>query len=592
MTIDERFERILDYLLHNRIVPFIGAGISREAKVPDDSDFKPTIEHLRQLLNAEICRCFDHDPSQFIEEVYGNCGRKSFDRLAEFAEDLLGEFGKVLDVIQISKFSRLTPVAAHYALACLALEGLVDEIISTNWDCCIEAAMKELTGVEDSKENSSIRVITDVEFYRRHGARRITKENKTILKFYKINGCAKQASKNIIITERQLQDFGQRSWARDLLKDRARSRTILFSGFGSDDPQVRHTVLQLLDEFSTCPNNKSSETESEHGLFMIAYDETLSFNQWQIVRWFCKNAELESSGEKVRSHVVTGKDAGFFRSHTKSRLPADDFWCALLEAALYRLIKDRYAREGSEFYTWLTTLHNAPDLTCQQFLNWLFPDPREGSNSSAFKCGVQGLFGPSASGQGFLLSHWLRIMDGRPEEKAENSGDRVPAYRVLREESLYPLATLFMLYLLARFAQASEGGENETISLLGLTKNIREDFGLGLHLGQEDPPVFLVSRTTPEQDVIIGSSMNVSRSRIRFEIAVPNRLSPRVETRFSVKTKSNGHKLFLGVTLRIDAEDFARVSLTAKNFNLSHLIAGLGNKRSRARSQARLTRLN
>ncbi|MCL6612315.1 MAG: SIR2 family protein [Peptococcaceae bacterium] len=43
--------------------------------------------------------------------------------------------------------------------------------------------------------------------------------------------------------------ISERSWARDLFRDRLRSRTFLFSGFGSDEPQVRHTALQVVEEF-------------------------------------------------------------------------------------------------------------------------------------------------------------------------------------------------------------------------------------------------------------------------------------------------------------------------------------------------------
>ena len=45
--------------------------------------------------------------------------------------------------------------------------------------------------------------------------------------------------------ERQLQNWRERKWARDLFNDCLRSRTLVFSGFGSEEPQVRHTALQI-----------------------------------------------------------------------------------------------------------------------------------------------------------------------------------------------------------------------------------------------------------------------------------------------------------------------------------------------------------
>ncbi len=58
-----------------------------------------------------------------------------------------------------------------------------------------------------------------------------------------LNGCAKKS--NIILTERQLQNWRENKWARDLFRVRCRTRSILFSGFGSQEPQIRHTVLQV-----------------------------------------------------------------------------------------------------------------------------------------------------------------------------------------------------------------------------------------------------------------------------------------------------------------------------------------------------------
>lgn len=59
-----------------------------------------------------------------------------------------------------------------------------------------------------------------------------------------------KAAERIVLTERQLQTFRDQGWAHDLFKDRARTRALLFCGFGSEEPQIRHTALALMEEFS------------------------------------------------------------------------------------------------------------------------------------------------------------------------------------------------------------------------------------------------------------------------------------------------------------------------------------------------------
>lgn len=174
----------------------------------------------------------------------------------------------VSEILEIPEFANVEPTAAHYYIAFLAREGLIDEVITTNYDTCIEEAYCNTFGPAGAapEGDSPALAIDSLAEYRAKGGKRFTggRSKQRCLKIYKINGCANKLlckspedgdcdryCENILLTEKDLQDWRNRAWVRDLFRDRLRSRTILFSGFGSDEPQVRHTALQVCEEFAS-----------------------------------------------------------------------------------------------------------------------------------------------------------------------------------------------------------------------------------------------------------------------------------------------------------------------------------------------------
>jgi hypothetical protein len=593
MDVSEKFNNIVHHLVDGRIVPFVGAGISARARGPLDSGFEPKIESLQRLLKQRIC-CHLRSSGTAREErelARGSLKRSdgseaSFGQLAEVGKRLVG-LERVYDWIGIGSFEHLLPTRAHYAIACLALEGLVEEVISTNWDCCIEKALEELTCTECDSELSRIRVICDLHSYRQHGASRKTERGEPVLKLYKINGCARKyckskgesspgncknnAADEVIITERQLQNFGKKSWAQDLFKDRARCRTLLFSGFGSDEPQVRHTVLQLLEEFQVDDSKKEppdgakkgSVNAVAHDLFMTVYEERLSFNQAQIMFGFCEGAGFGSAlGEEVTKRVITGKDTTYFGESDSKNLSADAFWCAFFEAAIARLITDRYSCRNSSLDTWLNTNARNPDAIRDDWLHWLFPP--EKAKSSAFHCAVPGLFGPNPSrSNDFLLGGWLRAMGWRPPHDPSSGTTAQIVYRPLQDEALLPLATLVTIFLLL-------GRTPDGKSLQDIAKDHIKpaDGGLCVLLNPtaprqtlNDDTVFLVVQDQPERRDMSEPATEGRDSRIRYEIAIPARLSARPDSRVHVTTEKG---LMMRHRRRIDAAAFVRLASSGR----------------------------
>ncbi len=93
-----------------------------------------------------------------IHPVYsGKDTNSSLPQLAEVGVNLWG-YKDVCEILQIEKFADLKPLNAHRYLAYLAREEIIAEIITTNYDCCIEKAFMESFGYE-KRLNGALAVI-------------------------------------------------------------------------------------------------------------------------------------------------------------------------------------------------------------------------------------------------------------------------------------------------------------------------------------------------------------------------------------------------------------------------------------------------
>lgn len=549
------FQRIVDALLEGRVLPFVGAGISIDARVPGYPPFQPDIEkgaYLWKRLYSSLLGELKTTWSQrnrtrlrLAREALGPPHHRSFGIMAEVFHWLKGPLA-LCEALEIPRMTQLESRPAHLALGCLVLEGLVDEVVSTNWDTCLEKALNHLRGgaQQSSESGSSYSAITNLARYREHGAKRRRGDGSAVLRLYKINGCAAEYAsdpikhvESVVITERQLQDFGKRSWARDLLRDRVRSRTLLFSGFGSDEPQVRHTVLELMDELS---RDEGNEPAPGHDLFVVAYEPKLSFSQQQILRSFsiARGHEGKCVEDAVQERSITGRGARYFLddrdTSEPSKVPADRFWCALLEAAIERLLIGRYTKPGFALPLWLEAHSREPREVRAALLDWLFPPGRR--RDTAFRCALPGLFGPHPTQPGFILNRWLDTMRASPGR--DGSDCAVPRYCAFRDrkEPLLPLATLTTLLLLASL----EGSKCiEPAPLREFRQQLVENNRSGLGVKRPGPSdsatatgpsvLFLV---TENEDGSSAAELEVlGDNRTRYEIAVPRSLARYTDSR-------------------------------------------------------------
>jgi hypothetical protein len=224
-------------------------------------------------------------------------------------------------------------------------------------------------------------VIRDLKSYRDLIAKsRSDTKNKALVKLIKLNGCAEayrrgrmQAStpdqadnvaRRIILTEEQLQSWGDKAWARELLSDRVRSRALLFVGFGNQDPIVRHHAIAVIREFgaftdSAHPSEPRASQEKWYKLpnapFVAGYEANLSFYQLQLLRAFRDgNDGLGNPVDKLGMvaeayyNAFLGDDGALLSGGSAcGNLPADLFLWRVAGRALCRHIPANYLKRDS-----------------------------------------------------------------------------------------------------------------------------------------------------------------------------------------------------------------------------------------------------
>ncbi len=354
------FEYIVDKILKKRCVPVAGAGISLSSEHPDGHCFhkvawmvgelkcdllKKRYDRYDEVRHGSVCKwgCVDELKTcgLVIDETSlngTNCffcdvrGAAKGNKLGNLSELYLWEFGDIdeayrslVKLLRIEEYRNLKPTPAHIAIAKLVGEGLLSEVITTNYDRNFEKAYDKSSGGNHSD------VIASLDDYRRNGARF---EGVNRLKVYKVNGCAENLGdgcdpkkcESILLTERQLQKWRNRQWAADIFRDRLRSRSLLFIGFGSDEPQIHHTLQAVLDEYTDeLENNKSLVLKTPAAPVVAIYDPQPSFHQQQIVKTYALHHQQSASkgDELIIRHPVPGKT-----------LSADELWKLIYERVI------------------------------------------------------------------------------------------------------------------------------------------------------------------------------------------------------------------------------------------------------------------
>jgi hypothetical protein len=507
------FDRLLTRLLEGMVVPFIGAGVSFEAKHEEGiKDLTRTCKMLNRVLEALKERCSNKDEcgpcvvkNELCKERNMDSNKISFDKVCELWEWSCSETHQVrrceliYDILQIPEFTKLEPTDAHYYISFLAREGLIDEIITTNYDTCMEKAYCNTFELKYPEENSPALVIDNLSEYRNKAGKRFTERqmSQRCLKIYKINGCAgklptKQRHdkngcckcKDILLTERDLQDWRHRGWARDLFRDRMRSRTLLFSGFGSEEPQVRFTAMQVCEEFTLqkeediqlCTDNSGNIWTKPNAPFIVGYGNNLTFSQTQILHAFAHSSNTSISLKDLNSNFFLDSDIEFFNSKDDSskQINADLFWKRLFQAAFWRLLRKECIRDGAAASFFTRTLPCANTLMIE-VLNWFAP---ENDTNFVFGRFPEMLDLKESEGRVIPLMRWIERVCVFQTKVREG------LYIPVGKSSVLIMVILMLIYLLLLKDVSSEPKNDITWSLLNdvIIKNKDKNSHLGLYL--------------------------------------------------------------------------------------------------------------
>lgn len=353
-------ERLVERILEKGCIPFLGAGISYDAQIASGEMLLRTSEMTARLVNYIKEHCANHKRPDRCTCDNSVCKQVTTEiqSLSEVAELCVRTHKAVeaCDAIKLADFPNCAPTIAHRYLAALAREGLVDEVLQTNYDTLTEKAYGET--FPDETERSRHFVIHSLESYREFGGN-LGKATEPNLRIVKLCGCAEQyrqavddkqgAAKAIILTESQLQRWRERQWARDLLRDRLRSRALLFIGFGSQDPIVRHHTVQVTEEFSgseSNPGNGKDPWDKPNAPFLLTDETAVRFPQFQLMAAYYQAHNTEVVGDvaelqdKALANVVTN-------------LTADPFLKEVVVRTMNRLVRDRYLSENSAAHSYL-----------------------------------------------------------------------------------------------------------------------------------------------------------------------------------------------------------------------------------------------
>jgi len=439
----KKLECLTRKILDGKVVPFLGAGISNDTEVPGCT-FDPSAKALTKSLAESLKSLLGSQLPHFVRNMLPGDGNKSglderlvnagLSRVAELHVQVAGE-KETYEAMNIMAMDELVPSPAHFYITYIILEGCIEEIITTNYDCCLEKAL--LWANCEGKTPLMIRELGEyqcggVPFCRNshQSPQQIYEkepdEKQLNVRIYKINGCIQKfiqtrdgqcknnggAGHTLILTEAQLQNW-HHDWAREMFRDRLRTRTILFSGFGSEEPQIRHTMLEVLREFEQESNrvanskfHSGSSNRTPTNMPYIAEYDTLSFPQHQIL-YSAGKALVYSSKCNNLSNVdrikrimnlhqeyaftindtrqfleiapypkgIIYKTCGPPAKHLSEGLDKNLFWAVLYLSVIRALLVERYLGDDSSLASYLRSCLRQPENLLKECREELFAKP-------------------------------------------------------------------------------------------------------------------------------------------------------------------------------------------------------------------------
>lgn len=200
--------------------------------------------------------------------------------------------------VQSSYRGKLFP--RYHVLARLARESLSNMLVTTNYDLLLEGGYRMAGFVPKDYEgpckevlHKCFRVIGSPQGFFREGS-----GFETAL-IVKIHGCtrvyrqkfdqgkevAEAYLPSMVFTYREIQNWREDAWSRDVLHTLLRTRTLLFSGYSAQDPVIHDTLRNIYEEMGkhiTAADDTNDEVN--HICYYMGGDQSPKFHALEILR--------------------------------------------------------------------------------------------------------------------------------------------------------------------------------------------------------------------------------------------------------------------------------------------------------------------
>jgi hypothetical protein len=147
---------------------------------------------------------------------------------------IFGDKRGLLAALDFQRFQQGTPDAAHYYLAYLFIEEKVQRVVSLNWDCLIEKAVR-LVG-----RNTHLRVIHDEPSW-------LQRNEGPVGVLVKLHGCATQYPghcENIVMTAADVETVTAEPWVQEMVRDFLNG-LVIYCGYRARDSSVNVAVRSI-----------------------------------------------------------------------------------------------------------------------------------------------------------------------------------------------------------------------------------------------------------------------------------------------------------------------------------------------------------
>lgn len=299
-------------------------GEIRSSKTVDREQFLRLLGNRERVLLAEhlgekpprFSKLEPEDLERVLALPAAEAGKALFLETMGFADPatMAGEpCNPNLAAVERSFGRRLLP--RHHVLAWLAREGLAPTLLTTNFDLLLEGAYRLagmtpqladeahyltshrpqlIQGAPPATFDAFRRITSATEFFGRGGDHR----SASLLKIHGCAECYRLARRqpksleaylpSLVFTFREIQNWRDDSWSRDMVSTLLRTRTVVFCGYSGADPVLHDTIRTVYEEMARRRGKlgkaRGADTKEKVPAFFLGSIDKTEFHGMEILR--------------------------------------------------------------------------------------------------------------------------------------------------------------------------------------------------------------------------------------------------------------------------------------------------------------------